>query len=861
MALSRRPRGSDGYPRTAAQVLAAALAVSVVFLTQWAGPAASASTHSHRHASSSAITVSIHKSSSHKGRVKYYIVQPPKHGHKEFLYEIAAKTLGNGNRDTEIFKLNKGRLEPHGARMKTLTVIRPGWILLLPKDASGKGVHFGKLPVAKPVHTHSPSPSPSPSASAPAAVPPAAPPTAQPSASVSPAMGGMGVSLSPHHGISMRTMMDGGAALILLLLLLVAWLFIMMRRRRKADATQAPGGVPGGPRGPHGPHGPRRPGRTGRAARTGRATATGRAAGAPSNGLAIGAAPDLGTSGTTLPFPSPVPGGGPAALEPPPLLNVPDSLAGPMIAAQAPMYDEPAPSGHPAWMAGPAALGSAAPLDAPGVPGHPVATGSDGDFLRWPSGSDSAGGSTGAASPASMDDTGSFTWPDYLSPGISRPGPQALGRETSRNDPPTAPAQPAQTTAGPAQATTGPTQATTGPTQVTTGSTQAAAGPAGATTVRNTPPQLPTPVRQHSAGHQPAGQSPAVDLAGAESSDLEPVWDPAPMLPAPVTGPVPTGSATTGSATTGPATTGPATTRPVSTNPPAAELSTTGLSTTEPSTTGPSTTEPSTTEPPTAWPAASDPEHSDPLSADLPDEELPAAALSPVALRILGARRSSAQLAETADMPVQRHELALGDDRIQVVLAQAPAPAASHDGKPRNSRTWLTSTPYLVWSPLPYDTPDDGIAFACLGAGDEGCLFIDLAAAPGAVAIGGDGGAPGRLAESVAHQLCMGAAAGRGCIVIAIGDALPEPQPSGAAWVASLRDLGSALLPPGPDDGTEVVFCKLNSNEDAFALARYVSSAQRRVVPVVLADLPDAPWSFTAQPSRHPNEILHPAVA
>jgi hypothetical protein len=219
---------------------------------------------------------------------------------------------------------------------------------------------------------------------------------------------------------------------------------------------------------------------------------------------------------------------------------------------------------------------------------------------------------------------------------------------------------------------------------------------------------------------------------------------------------------------------------------------------------------------------------------------------SPVALRILGAQRSSAQLAETT-VTTQEHEVALGDDRIQVVLAEAPA--VSHDGRPQSGRSWLAATPYLVWAPLPYDIPDDGIAFACVGAGDEGCLFIDLAAAPGAVAIRGDGDAAARLAESIAHQLCMAAAAGRPCSVIVIGDALPEPHPADAVWVARLQDLELAP-PPGSADGTEIVICELRSNEDAFALARYVSSSDRRVIPVVLADLPDAPWSLTARPGR-----------
>jgi hypothetical protein len=244
--------------------------------------------------------------------------------------------------------------------------------------------------------------------------------------------------------------------------------------------------------------------------------------------------------------------------------------------------------------------------------------------------------------------------------------------------------------------------------------------------------------------------------------------------------------------------------------------------------------------------------------ADTGDSEpLPGPAFSPVALRILGAQRSTAQLAEKGDMPVQRHQVALGDDRIEVVLTEAPA--GGHDGKSRGGHTWLTATPYLVWTPLPYDAPDGGTAFACLGAGDEGCLFIDLAAAPGAIAIGGDRAAATRLAESIAHQLSLAAISGQPVIVIVVGDVLPEPFPAGAASVAELRDLASAQA-DGPSDAAEIVFCELRSNEDAFALARYVGSAQRRVIPVVLANLPSAPWSFTAQPSLRPSETLHPAV-
>ena len=64
------------------------------------------------------------------------------------LYSIAAATLGNGSLFMEIFNLNKGRLQPNGQRLEDPHSVEAGWILLLPPDASGPGVHFGPLPTA-----------------------------------------------------------------------------------------------------------------------------------------------------------------------------------------------------------------------------------------------------------------------------------------------------------------------------------------------------------------------------------------------------------------------------------------------------------------------------------------------------------------------------------------------------------------------------------------------------------------------------------------------------------------------------------------------------------------------------------------
>lgn len=82
--------------------------------------------------------------------VKYYAVSSSYQGQPEFMYEIAQRFLGNGNRATDIFVLNKGRQEPDGNTVSDPTVIRPGWFLQLPGDAKGDGVTTGVIPTVHP---------------------------------------------------------------------------------------------------------------------------------------------------------------------------------------------------------------------------------------------------------------------------------------------------------------------------------------------------------------------------------------------------------------------------------------------------------------------------------------------------------------------------------------------------------------------------------------------------------------------------------------------------------------------------------------------------------------------------------------
>jgi Bacterial transcriptional activator domain len=71
---------------------------------------------------------------------KMYTVNPPVGRFHESLWEIAHNHLGDGRRYREIFELNSGRVQPDGSKLTIASLIRPGWTLLMPKDAHGHGI-------------------------------------------------------------------------------------------------------------------------------------------------------------------------------------------------------------------------------------------------------------------------------------------------------------------------------------------------------------------------------------------------------------------------------------------------------------------------------------------------------------------------------------------------------------------------------------------------------------------------------------------------------------------------------------------------------------------------------------------------
>jgi hypothetical protein len=151
---------ATGFPRSAAHLVVAALVVTAVFTAPWIGVVANAgSARAQQIASAS------------PAPVKYYVVPPTGSTQPDTLFAIALRTLGNGSRYMEIFNLNKGRLQPNGDRLERPGVIEAGWILQLPNDATGPGVHFGPLPVPTPKFTSPASPRPSQPGATPATAP------------------------------------------------------------------------------------------------------------------------------------------------------------------------------------------------------------------------------------------------------------------------------------------------------------------------------------------------------------------------------------------------------------------------------------------------------------------------------------------------------------------------------------------------------------------------------------------------------------------------------------------------------------------------------------------------------------------
>ncbi|MFJ3405137.1 LysM peptidoglycan-binding domain-containing protein [Promicromonospora sp. NPDC090134] len=143
-------------PRIAAALAAAALFTTAVTVPLAAaaqaattGPVLVGAAHAAVHAGPAAHHLATDKLATDTKageKVKYYVVPAKPEGQQEFLFDIAQRLLGDGNRYKEIFELNKGRTQPDGNALVDETVLLPGWVLQLPDDAEGEGIEVGVLP-------------------------------------------------------------------------------------------------------------------------------------------------------------------------------------------------------------------------------------------------------------------------------------------------------------------------------------------------------------------------------------------------------------------------------------------------------------------------------------------------------------------------------------------------------------------------------------------------------------------------------------------------------------------------------------------------------------------------------------------
>jgi hypothetical protein len=96
------------------------------------------------------------------GSVLYYVIRATPDGSVEKLNDISERFLGDRDRWPEIAELTEGHRQPDGEYMTDPRKPKAGWVLKMPKDATGKGLRFGPLPGYEQASV---SPSPSPSAS------------------------------------------------------------------------------------------------------------------------------------------------------------------------------------------------------------------------------------------------------------------------------------------------------------------------------------------------------------------------------------------------------------------------------------------------------------------------------------------------------------------------------------------------------------------------------------------------------------------------------------------------------------------------------------------------------------------------
>lgn len=197
--------------------------------------------------------------------------------------------------------------------------------------------------------------------------------------------------------------------------------------------------------------------------------------------------------------------------------------------------------------------------------------------------------------------------------------------------------------------------------------------------------------------------------------------------------------------------------------------------------------------------------------------------------------------ARQAKPPTIRTKLTLGADTIAVTCSGA-WPFPLRPGGP---------VPFL-WTTSPLDKPRGAIAPAYVGAAEPGALFLDLAMAPGPIAIGGDPRAGARLALALARQLCSAIdhGADHTAVVTAGAPFGPRPLHSDTAlrW-PSLAEFHDSWIPETARYC--FLFCTLPNTRDVERIRLLTKIQTRRIIPITVGEQPPpTDWLLTALSSR-----------
>jgi hypothetical protein len=133
----------------------------------------------------------------------------------------------------------------------------------------------------------------------------------------------------------------------------------------------------------------------------------------------------------------------------------------------------------------------------------------------------------------------------------------------------------------------------------------------------------------------------------------------------------------------------------------------------------------------------------------------------------------------------------------------------------------------------------------CIGRDSAGFLFVDLARTPDVVTVTGNPDARVRLAVSVVNQLLARRIRHRLGVTV-VGDVIDRARlRRGSRFVPDVGELTMEGLTRGAR--CDFVICTVSREEDLDLLRHLVRASRRRVVPIVVGDLPPARWSFDVQ--------------